>query len=69
MAEMPEFWVTKVLYERSANDGLEIHKTRDELALAVAEHEAAGGRVQVFRCVPVAHEVFSMKYAIHLEGE
>jgi hypothetical protein len=69
MAEMAELWVIKVLYDRNATDGLEILKTRDDLAQAVAEHEAAGGRVKVFKCTPVEHEVFALRFGIQLEGE
>ena len=64
-----ELYVTKTTYEKNANDGIEVHKSRQALAETVLCNEQAGGRVQVFRCVPVKHTAYVQRAAIDFEDE
>lgn len=66
---MTEIWVIKATYERNANDGIEYFTDKGELAEAVNLAEISGGRVQVFKCVPVKHEVYTSKVSIEIYGE
>jgi hypothetical protein len=63
---MTEYYVTKATYEKNASNGLEIHESKQALADAVLEMETSGGRVQVFRCVPVEHDVYTTRAGIDL---
>jgi len=67
---MPKtIWVTHTLYEKNANDGIEHFTTKAALALAVETNEAVGGTVQVYKCTPVKHEVYTEAVSISLEGD
>jgi hypothetical protein len=66
---MSEYYVTKATYEKNATNGLEIHESKQALADAVLEIENSGGSVQVFRCVPVDHEVYTTQAGIHIYEE
>lgn len=63
---MTEVYVIKATYEKNATDGIEYFTDRADLALAVHEAENCGGRVQVYKCVPVDHETYTTKINIHL---
>jgi hypothetical protein len=61
-----KIYVTKTIYEKNATDGIEHFTDLNELANAVYHNEELGGRVQVFECVPVEHEVYQTQAAISL---
>lgn len=63
-----EFYVTKTLYEKNATDGLKLHRSREALAEDVVDHEASGGKVQVYLCVPVGHHAYTTGAHIQFEG-
>ena len=66
---MTELYVIKSTYEKNANDGIEYFTDKQKLADAVHEAESCGGTVQVFKCVPVKHEVYTERVGIQLYGE
>jgi hypothetical protein len=61
-----KIYVTKTTYEKNANDGIEHFTDLNELANAVFNNELAGGRVLVFECVLLEHEVYQTQAAIAL---
>ncbi len=63
---MADIWVTKTTFEKNANDGIEYFTNEDELADAVYANQESGGIVQVYKCVPVEHEVFVGRVLINL---
>lgn len=63
MTEQP-IWVMKVTYEKNATDGISYWRSLDALADAVHEAEMCEGMVQVFKCVPVDHEIIHAKIGI-----
>lgn len=62
-------WVTKVTYEKNADDGIDYFTDRTKLAEHVMMCEEAGGRVQVYSCKPVGHIAYSVQAAIDLRDE
>jgi len=66
---MREIYVIKATYEKNATDGIRYFTDRNELADAVYEAENLGGDVQVYKCVPVKHEVYPARVDIELYGE
>jgi hypothetical protein len=53
---MDEIYVIKSTYEKTA-DGIKYFTDKQKLAEAVYGAEEQGATVQVFKCVPVKHEV------------
>ena len=66
---MTEIYVIKRTYEKNASDGIEYFTNKQNLADAVFEAENCGATVQVFKCVPVKHEVYTERVGIELYGE
>jgi hypothetical protein len=66
---MTDIYVIKVTYEKNASDGISYYTDKNELADAVYEAEQAGARVQVYKCVPVKHEVYPARVNIEIYGE
>jgi hypothetical protein len=66
---MTEIYVIKTVYERNATDGISYYTDKQELADAVFEAETVGGRVQVYKCVPIEHEVYTSRINIELFEE
>lgn len=66
---MTEIYVIKATYEKNANDGIEYFTDRADMAFAVHEAENQGADVQVYKCVPVKHEVYPARVNIELYGE
>lgn len=66
---MTEIYVIKSIYEKNTNDGIEYFTNKQKLADAVHEAENCGARVQVFKCVPIKHEVYIGRVDIELYGE
>lgn len=66
---MDDIWVIKVTYQKSSNDGISYYKNKSDLADAVYDAEQLGGRVQVYKCVPVDHECYIAKAAIEIYGD
>ena len=63
---MTDIYVTKVLFEKNATNGLAVYDSKQALAAAVLALEEMGGDVQVFRCVPVTHEAYTERAGIDL---
>jgi pyruvate/2-oxoglutarate dehydrogenase complex dihydrolipoamide dehydrogenase (E3) component len=63
---MTDIYVIQVRYEKNATDGISYFTDKNELADAVYEAENCGGTVQVYKCVPIKHEVYSAKVCIEL---
>lgn len=61
-------WVTKVTYEKNSSDGIDYFTCRDALADHVYLCEQCGGKVQVYECVPVLHEVYASRVSIELSS-
>lgn len=61
-----EIFVIKETYEKNATDGISYFTSRDELAEAVYQAESCGAHVQVYKCVPVDHEVRHLRLMIDL---
>jgi hypothetical protein len=66
---MTEIYVIKSTYEKNSSDGIEYFTDKQKLADAVHEAENCGARVQVFKCVPIKHEVYTERVGIELYGE
>jgi hypothetical protein len=66
---MSDIYVIKVTYEKNASDGIEYFTDKNKLADAVYEAEKHGGTVQVYKCVPVNHEVYPARVNIEIYGE
>ena len=66
---MTEIYVIKSTYEKNANDGIEYFTNKQKLADAVHESEQSGAIVQVFKCVPIRHEVYPVRVSIELYGD
>lgn len=64
-----KIWVIKSTFEKNSSDGIQYFTDRNELAETVHAFENAGGRVQVFKCVPIDHEVYPARIAIDLAEE
>jgi hypothetical protein len=64
--KMTDIYVIRSTYERNASDGIEYFTDKNELAEAVHEAEKSGARVQVYKCVPVKHDVYLSKIDIVL---
>ena len=63
-----EIWVMKVKYEKNVDDGISYFTDKDDLAAAVFDAEyTLGGTVQVYKCVPVNHEVYFSKASINID--
>lgn len=63
---MTDIYVIKETYEKNATDGISYYTDKNELAEAVHSAENLGGIVQVYKCVPVNHEVYSARVCIDL---
>jgi hypothetical protein len=66
---MTNIYVIKSTYEKNASDGIEYFTDKQKLADAVYEAENCGATVQVFKCVPIKHEVYTERVSIELYGE
>jgi hypothetical protein len=66
---MTDIYVIKVTYEKNATDGISYYTDKNKLADAVYEAENCGGHVQVYKCVPVKHEVYPARVNIEIYGE
>jgi hypothetical protein len=66
---MADIYVIKVTYDRNATDGISYYTDKNKLADAVYEAENCGGSVQVYKCVPVKHEVYASRVSIEIYGE
>ena len=66
---MTDIYVIKSTYEKNASDGIEYFTNKQALADAVHEAEICGATVQVFKCVPIKHEVYTERVGIELYGE
>jgi hypothetical protein len=66
---MTDIYVIQVTYEKNATDGISYYTDKNELAEAVYEAEQIGGDVQVYKCVPVKHEVYMARVNIEIYGE
>lgn len=66
---MTDIYVIKATYEKNASDGIEYFTDKNKLADAVYEAEQIGGSVQVYKCVPVNHEVYPARVNIEIYGE
>lgn len=66
---MTEIYVAKSTFEKNASDGIEYFTDKNALADAVYEAENLGGSVQVYKCVPIKHEVYPARVSIELYGE
>lgn len=66
---MTDIYVIKETYEKNATDGISYYTDKNKLADAVYEAENAGARVQVYKCVPVKHEVYPARVNIEIYGE
>lgn len=61
-----EYYLTKTTFEKNSSNGLELFTSKSALAIAVSAREHQGGRVQVFKCTPVKHEVYTEKVNIEI---
>lgn len=61
-----EIYVIKATYEKNATDGIEYFTDKNKLADAVYEAEVFGAHVQVYKCVPVKHEVYPARVNIEI---
>lgn len=66
---MADIYVIKVTYDRNATDGISYYTDKNKLADAVYEAENCGGSAQVYKCVPVKHEVYASRVSIEIYGE
>jgi hypothetical protein len=66
---MTDIYVIKETYEKNSSDGISYYTDKNKLADAVYEAEQAGARVQVYKCVPVKHEVYQARVNIEIYGE
>ena len=66
---MTDIYVIKVTYEKNATDGISYFTDKNKLADAVFEAEDLGGNVQVYKCVPVKHEVYVSRTSIEIYEE
>ena len=66
---MTDIYVIKETYEKNATDGISYYTDKNKLADAVYEAENAGAHVQVYKCVPVNHEVYPARVNIEIYGE
>lgn len=66
---MTELYVIKSTYKKNANDGIQYFNNKHQLAHAVYEAETSGATVQVYKCVPVNHEVYVGRVGIELYGK
>lgn len=66
---MTDIYVIEVTYEKNSTDGISYYTDKNELADAVYEAENCGGSVQVYKCVPVKHEVYPARVNIEIYGE
>jgi hypothetical protein len=66
---MTAIYVIEVTYEKNATDGISYFTNKNELADAVYEAENLGGTVQVYKCVPVNHEVYPARINIEIYEE
>lgn len=66
---MTDIYVIQVTYEKNATDGISYYTDKNELAAAVYEAEQIGDDVQVYKCVPVKHEVYMARVNIEIYGE
>jgi hypothetical protein len=64
---MTKIYVIKETYEKNASDGISYYTNLDDLAQAVHSAEICGASVQVFKCVPVEHNVYPSKLMIDLQ--
>jgi hypothetical protein len=61
-----EIWVMKATYEKNASDGISYHTSKSDLAESVMQAEDSFGHVQVYKCVPVAHEAYTQRAGIEI---
>jgi hypothetical protein len=61
-----QIYVVKATYEKNATDGISYYTDINKLAEAVYDAEQSGGWVQVFKCVPIEHSVYTAKVSIEL---
>lgn len=66
---MTEIYVAKSTFEKNASDGIDYFTDKNALADAVYEVENLGGTVQVYKCVPISHEVYPARLVIELYDE
>ena len=66
---MKEIYLIQERYEKNSSDGISYYTDRDKLAEAVYITEQAGAIVQVYKCVPIKHEVYTSKIIIDLQGD
>lgn len=66
---MTEIYVAKSTFEKNASDGIEYFTDKNALADAVYEAENLGAHVQVYKCVPVSHEVYPARVNIEIYEE
>lgn len=66
---MTDIYVIEETYEKNASDGISYYTDKNKLADAVYEAENLGAHVQVYRCVPVKHEVYPARVNIEIYGE
>jgi hypothetical protein len=66
---MKEIYVIQSTYDRNADDGIEYFTNKQDLAEAVDLAEKSGATVQVYRCVPVQHEIYHRSVDIILQDE
>ena len=63
---MKELWITHTLFDSNADDGIAYYTSKSSLAEGVESDEAAGGTVQVYKCVPVRHEIYTAQVEIEI---
>lgn len=63
---MADIYVIKETYEKNSSDGISYYTNRNKLAEAVYDAEQHGAKVQVFKCVPIEHEVYTSIATIDL---
>jgi len=66
---MTDIYVIKETYEKNASDGISYYTDKNKLADAVYQAENSGAHVQVYKCVPVKHEVYTARVNIEIYGE
>lgn len=61
-----EIYVIQARYEKNSSDGISYHTDLNDLAEAVYDAERCGGVVQVYKCVPIDHSVYTSRVTIEL---
>ena len=61
-----EIWVTHTIYEKNADNEIQYYTDKLALAHSVMENENVGGKVQVYKCIPVDHEAYTQRAGIEI---